>query len=116
LAMCDFLLSFPGSGGYSTLTVTNADEAVRRFHAERPAAVLLDVVMPGGMDGLAALAAFKKIDKDVPVIVISGQGRTNTVVRAMKLGAFDFVSKPFDEADLESLLADALRQRRPSRD
>src|SRR5437867_9870878 len=116
LAMCSFLRTFLGARGYSAVTVTNADEAVPRFHAERPAAVLLDVVMPGSMDGLAALAAFKKIDRDVPVIVISGQGRTNTVVRAMKLGAFDFVSKPFDEADLESLLADALRQRRPSRD
>ena len=59
----------------------NADEAVRRFHAERPAAVLLDVVMPGNMDGLAALAAFKKIDKDVPIIVISGQGRTRSSCR-----------------------------------
>ena len=74
LAMCGFLRTFLGARGYDALTVTNADEAVRRFHAERPAAVLLDVVMPGSMDGLAALAAFKKIDQDVPVIVISGQG------------------------------------------
>ena len=74
---------------------------MRRFHAERPAAVILDVVMPGSMDGLDALAAFKKIDRDVPVIVLSGQGRTTTVVQAMKLGASDFVSKPFDDAELE---------------
>ena len=50
------------------------------------------------MDGLAALAAFKKIDRDVPVIVLSGQGRTTTVVQAMKLGATDFVCKPFEDA------------------
>jgi DNA-binding NtrC family response regulator len=55
------------------------------------------MVMPGEMDGLAALAAFKKIDRDVPIIVLSGQGRTTTVVQAMKLGASDFVSKPFEE-------------------
>ena len=60
------------------------------------------------MDGLAALAAFKKIDRDVPVIVISGQGRTNTVVQAMKLGATDFVCKPFEDAELEVLLGNAL--------
>ena len=108
LAMCGFLRSFLGARGYSALTVTNADEAVRRFHADRPAAVLLDVVMPGSMDGLAALAAFKKIDKDVPVIVISGQGRTNTVVQAMKLGATDFVCKPFEDDELEVLLGNAL--------
>src|SRR5688572_13747366 len=116
LAMCGFLRAFLGTRGYNALTVTNADEAVRRFHADRPAAVLLDVIMPGGMDGLAALAAFKKIDKDVPVIVISGQGRTNTVVQAMKLGATDFVCKPFADAELEVLLAGALRQRQLSQE
>src|SRR5688572_3800666 len=116
LAMCGFLRSFLGTRGYSALTVSNADEAVRRFHAERPAAVLLDVVMPGGMDGLAALAAFKKIDRDIPIIVISGQGRTNTVVQAMKLGATDFVCKPFEDHELEVLLGTALRQRQLSQE
>src|SRR5687767_14862043 len=110
LAMCGFLRSFLGTRGYTAMTVTNADEAVRRFHADRPAAVLLDLVMPG-MDGLAALAAFRKIDKDVPVVVISGQGRTTTVVQAMKLGATDFVCKPFEDAELEVLLSNALKQR-----
>jgi two-component system response regulator AtoC len=116
LAMCGFLRSFLGTRGYTAMTVTNADEAVRRFHADRPAAVLLDVVMPGSMDGLAALAAFKKIDKDVPVIVISGQGRTNTIVQAMKLGASDFVCKPFEDAELEVLLGNALKQRQLSQE
>jgi two-component system response regulator AtoC len=68
------------------------------------------------MDGLEALAAFKKIDRDVPVIIVSGNGRTATVVQAMKLGASDFVSKPFDEADLELPLANALRQHRLTRE
>jgi two-component system response regulator AtoC len=78
--------------------------------------VILDVVMPGGMDGLAALAAFKKIDRDVPVILVSGQGRTATVVQAMKLGASDFVSKPFDEGDLAGPLEHALAHRRHARE
>jgi two-component system, NtrC family, response regulator AtoC len=116
LAMCGFLRSFLGTRGYSALTVTNADEAVRRFHAERPAAVLLDVVMPGSMDGLAALAAFKKIDKDIPIIVISGQGRTNTIVQAMKLGASDFMCKPFEDTELEVLLGNALKQHQLSQE
>ena len=80
LAMCNFLRSFLAARGYGALAVTNADDAIRRFHADRPAAVLLDVVMPGDMDGLGALDAFKRIDKDVPIIVISGQGRTSVVV------------------------------------
>src|SRR5437870_8482103 len=114
LAMCSFLRTFLGARGYSAVTVTNADEAVRRFHADRPAAVLLDVVMPGSMDGLAALAALKKIDKDVPIIVISGQGRTSVVVQAMRLGATDFLCKPFEEAELEMVLEKALKQHQSS--
>jgi two-component system response regulator AtoC len=116
LAMCNFLRSFLTERGYQAITMGNAEEAVKRYHAERPAAVILDVVMPGSMDGLDALAAFKKIDREVPVIVLSGQGRTNTVVQAMKLGAADFVSKPFDETDLEVPLANALKQRQLARE
>ena len=116
LSMCNFLRTFLVERGYSAVTVGSADEAVKRYHAERPAAVILDVVMPGTMDGLDALAAFKKIDREVPIIVLSGQGRTTTVVQAMKLGASDFVSKPFDETDLEVPLANALKQRQLSRE
>ena len=68
------------------------------------------------MDGLDALAAFRKIDRDVPVIMLSGQGRTPTVVQdAIKLGASDFVGKPFDDSKLETSLETALKQRQLSR-
>src|ERR1051326_8134390 len=116
LSMCNFLRAFLTERGYQAITMGNAEEAVTRYHADRPAAVILDVVMPGSMDGLEALAAFKKIDREVPVIVLSGQGRTATVVQAMKLGASDFVSKPFDETDLEVPLNNALKQRQLSRE
>src|SRR3954452_23690383 len=116
LAMCNFLRSFLSERGYQAVTFGNAEEAVKRYHAERPAAVILDVVMPGTMDGLDALAAFKKIDREVPVIVISGQGRTNTVVQAMKLGATDFVCKPFEDGELDLLVGNALEQRRLSQE
>ena len=116
LSMCNFLRGFLTERGYQAITVGSADEAVKRYHAERPAAVILDVVMPGSMDGLDALAAFKKIDREVPVIVLSGQGRTTTVVQAMKLGAADFVCKPFNEHDLDVPLANALKQRQLSRE
>ena len=116
LSMCSFLKTFLDNHGYSAITLSNAEEAVRRYDAERPAAVILDVVMPGSMDGLEALAEFKRIDRDVPVIVLSGQGRTATVVQAMKLGATDFVRKPFDEIELETPLANALEQYRLTRE
>jgi len=116
LSMCSLLKTFLDNLGYSAITLSNAEEAVRRYDAERPAAVILDVVMPGSMDGLEALAEFKRIDRDVPVIVLSGQGRTATVVQAMKLGATDYVSKPFDAIELETPLANALQQHRRTRE
>src|SRR4029453_9107541 len=116
LSMCSFLKTFLDNHGYSAITVSNAEEAVRRYDAERPAAVILDVVMPGSMDGLEALAEFKRIDRDVPVIVLSGEGRPATGVQAMKLGATDFVRKPFDEIELETPLANALQQYRLTRE
>jgi two-component system, NtrC family, response regulator AtoC len=115
-AMCEFLIDFLGRRGYAAEPVQTAEQAVQRFESSPPAAVILDLVMPGEMDGLAALAAFRKIDRTVPVLVLSGQGRTATVVQAMKLGAIDFVSKPFEEADLEAPLLSALRQRQLCRE
>ena len=111
-----FLESFLAARGYQSISACNAADAILQFQQRRPAAVILDLVMPGDMDGLGALAAFKKIDRDVPVVVLSGLGRTTTVVQAMKLGASDFVNKPFDDTDLETPLANAVRQHQLARE
>jgi DNA-binding NtrC family response regulator len=110
-AMCEYLRGFLERRGYEADLVHSGDEAVRRFEHSPPAAVILDLVMPGSMDGLTALAHFRRIDRNVPIVVLSGQGRTATVVQAMKLGAIDFVAKPFEDADLDIPLANAVRQR-----
>jgi two-component system response regulator AtoC len=112
--MRDYLCVFLQARGCAPVPHRTAEDALREFEVTRPSAVILDVVMPGGMDGLAALAAFRRIDREVPVVVVSGLGRTTTVVQAMKLGATDFVAKPFQEADLDGPLANALRQRQVS--
>jgi two-component system response regulator AtoC len=111
LAMCELLRVFLEARGYEAEFVQNADDAIRSFEAAPPAAVILDLVLPGSTDGLGALAAFRRIDRNVPILVLSGQGGTATVVQAMKLGAIDFVGKPFTEPELEIPLANALRQR-----
>ena len=115
-SMREFLAAFLAARGYEAITHDRAEPAVAAFRERRPAAVILDVVLPGEMDGLAALAAFRRIDRDVPVIVVSGHGRTATVVQAMKLGATDFVSKPFLDADLDAPLVTALRHRTVTRE
>ena len=115
-AMCDFLRLFLSARGYQPVLLSSTDDLVRRFLAESPAAVILDLLMPGAMDGLQALTALKKIDRDIPIIILSGQGQTSTVVQAMKLGATDFICKPFEDTDLAVPLANALEQRRLSRE
>jgi two-component system response regulator AtoC len=115
-SMRSFLCDYLERRGWSGIAMPSAEAALERFRDERPAVVLLDVVLPGGMDGLAALAELRRLDRDVPVIVISGHGRTATVVQAMKLGASDFVSKPFNDGELDQPLIQALRQRQFSRD
>ncbi len=107
--------AFLTARGYDTVLRARTDEAVQSFLADRPMAVTLDISGPGAADGLDVLAGFKKIDRDVPVIVLCGQGGTATVVQAMKLGAADFISKPFDESDLEKPVASALRRHELSR-
>jgi len=62
-------------------------------------AVIMDLKLPK-MDGLEALSEIKKIDPDLPVIMITGYGNTQITVKAIKLGAYDFITKPFDETGL----------------
>jgi two-component system NtrC family response regulator len=99
--------------GYAAVTACSAEVAIRAFEADRPSAVILDVLAPG-LDGLALLAALKKSDREVPIIVISAHADTTTVVQAMRLGAADFITKPITEEALHGPLSHALRQRQLS--
>jgi two-component system response regulator AtoC len=116
LSVRTFFQSFLSARGYCAVTLADAEEAVKHYRSERPAAVILDIVTAGSMGGFGALAAFKKIDRDVPVIVMSNQGPTTTVVQAMKLGASDFISKPFHDTDLDVPLNNAIKQHQLSRE
>jgi len=88
------------AAGFETSQAGDGDEAVAAVQAERPAVILLDVLMPrvGGMDALPEL---KRIAPDVPVIMCTAYMDVPTAVRAMQLGAYDYLTKPFD---LELLL------------
>ena len=74
-------------------------------------AVLLDVMMPG-MNGLDALAALKKFDSDLPVIMITAFGTASNTREAWKRGAFDFIEKPFKNDDVLVVIRNAVEQRR----
>ena len=73
--------------------------------------ILSDVRMPG-MDGLALLQRVAEMDRDLPVILITGHGDVPMAVEAMQQGAYDFIQKPFDESTLIDVLRRALEKRR----
>ena len=72
--------------------------------------ILLDLRMPGE-DGLSVLAKIKKLDPEAIVVMITGYGSIKTAVQAIKLGAFDFIAKPFTPEELLKLVGRAMRHR-----
>ncbi|HET7803262.1 MAG TPA: sigma-54 dependent transcriptional regulator [Pseudolabrys sp.] len=92
--------------GYVTRTARNSDEALGTIVARRPSLVFLDIWLQGSkLDGLQLLEAVKQEHADLPVVMISGHGNIETAVAAIKLGAYDFIEKPF-KADRLVLVAD----------
>jgi two-component system, LuxR family, response regulator FixJ len=82
---------------------------------ERPSCVLLDVRMPG-MSGMALLERLRQQYPGLPIVIMTGHGDIEMAVRAMKLGAVDFVTKPFSSQALLDLIQDVLRRSAEPRD
>jgi two-component system response regulator AtoC len=93
---------------------TSAAEARSALETSRPVLVLCDRRLPDG-DGVALLPELKSLAGDAPVAIITGHGDMSTTIRAMKLGAFDFLQKPFTPEELELVVRRALDLRRQSR-
>lgn len=79
--------------GFSSMEALSGRQAIELFKKEPPDAVLLDLKMPV-MDGIETMQELRKIDPDVPVILITAHGDIETAVEAIKLGAYDFIVKP----------------------
>ncbi|MEZ5756914.1 MAG: sigma-54 dependent transcriptional regulator [Emcibacteraceae bacterium] len=87
--------------GYDTRVAGDSDSALKEIDARRPSLLILDIWLQGSrLDGLEILAEVKKKHKDLPVIIISGHGNIETAVTAIKRGAYDFISKPFETEKL----------------
>jgi two-component system, NtrC family, nitrogen regulation response regulator NtrX len=94
--------------GYSIEHAFNGKDGLIKFNSFKPDIVLLDIRMPK-MDGIEVLQEIKKIDKEQVVIMISGHGNIETAVQTTKLGAYDFISKPFDVERLKLTIQNGLR-------
>ncbi len=89
--------------GYHVDTAASGPEAIELLQRHPPDVTLLDVIMPE-MDGLATLAELRRLRPDLKVVILSCVSETRQVVEAMRLGAADYLTKPFQKADLDGVL------------
>lgn len=86
---------------FSARTAANSDQVFALINEKVPAAMILDIWLQGSeMDGLTILEIVKKRYPHLPVVVISGHGTISTAVTAIKIGAFDYIEKPFTQEKL----------------
>ncbi len=97
--------------GYTVDAVSSGEACLERAARGGVDLIVLDVWLPG-MDGLATLARLRERQVDAAVVLISGHGNIESAVRAIKLGAFDFVEKPLSLEKTVLVVGNALRQRR----
>src|SRR5712691_1341871 len=95
--------------GYEVQVASDGEEAIAALDRDGADVVVTDLVMPR-MDGLSLLRKVVARHPDVPVIVVTAHGKVDSAVEAMKAGAFDFVTKPFEHAELKTIIAKAARQ------
>lgn len=94
--------------GYETRVAGDSESALREIEARRPSLLLQDIWLQGSKrDGLEVLRIVKSRHKDLPVIMISGHANIETAVAAIKLGAYDFIEKPFQTDKLINLVSRA---------
>ena len=95
-------------GGLELTTAASGEEGLKLLPKFKPDLVIMDIRL-GGMSGLEALRRIRQADTKLPVIMMTAYGTTQTAIEAMKLGAYDYLLKPFDVPKLKQLVAAALK-------
>ena len=97
--------------GYQVLSAADGNEGVRMAFEERPDLIVLDIMMPG-LTGLDILEELRAQGERVPVLILSARDTTLDKVEGLKLGADDYLSKPFDLSELLARIEVMLRRKR----
>jgi len=95
------------TSNYEVITARTGEEGLEQFKNENPDLVLLDHWLPG-INGDEVLRKIKGEDPDIPVIIMTAQGSIELAVNSMKMGAFDFIVKPFELDEVEALIKKGL--------
>jgi DNA-binding NtrC family response regulator len=97
--------------GYQTVTYPSAVHALKEIDADFPGIIISDVRMPE-VDGIQFLKKIQSMDNTIPMIMITGHGDVSMAVEAMRIGAYDFLEKPFDPERMAELAKRAVQTRR----
>ena len=108
-SVCEYLEELLSQFGYHIRTALSGKEALSIFNKFNPTVVTLDMAMPG-MSGMETLSKLREINPMLPVIVISGNEQTGTIVEAMRLGATDYLTKPFESEEVRIAINKVLRK------
>ena len=104
------LLHILEDDGYHVEVAHTAEEALKKFDETPFDLAIIDINLPG-MSGLDLLERFKKIDSRILSIIITAYGSLDTAIKSMKLGAVDYITKPFKLSELQDSVKDALEKR-----
>jgi DNA-binding response OmpR family regulator len=110
----DLLRDFLTQEGYQVLTAANGVEAISLGKENRLDLALLDLKMPG-MDGIEVFQKLREVKKDIGVIILTGYGTLETAKQAMRLGADDYLTKPFDLGLVKNVIQEALERKKGER-
>jgi signal transduction histidine kinase len=107
--VCELLLGFLTTLGHTVHEAPSGEEGLRMATERRYDVIFTDIKMPG-ISGIEVLERVKAIDPSIQVVVITGYGSVESAVECMKLGAFDYISKPFHLEEIEILVRRALER------
>ncbi|MEW6666246.1 MAG: response regulator [Thermodesulfobacteriota bacterium] len=97
--------------GYRVTAVNSGDSALRILHEQGFDVIVLDLKMPG-LDGMAALKEIQRLGLSTEVLILTGHGSMDTAFKAIEMGAYDYVTKPCEIAELVAKIEAALARKR----
>ena len=109
-AICYSIERFLRVEGYSAKSTQHIDKAMKIIETQVPGVVIMDIRMPG-QNGLEVLAVIKEHNPNIQVIMMTAYSTTEQAIEAIKLGAYDYLIKPFENDELLGLIQEALKTR-----